>query len=125
MPVIFASAFIGIPSFIAQVVKNDAFKSFVTNYLDYTTLTGYILYIVLIFAFGYIYTLMELNPEEMSENLDKNRSYIPGVMPGEKTSAYLKYVITRLTVVGSLFSIALYALYSNTPVSPTATVTSL
>ncbi len=110
MPVIFASAFVGIPSLVAQVVNNEAFKNFVNNYINYTSLTGFILYVVLIFAFGYVYTLMELNPEEMSENLDKNRSYIPGVKPGEKTAAYLKSVITKLTVVGSLFLIVLAAL---------------
>ena len=110
MPVIFASAFVGIPSLIAQVIKNEAFKNFVNNYINYTTATGFILYIVLIFVFGYVYTLMELNPDEMSENLDKNRSYIPGVTPGEKTAAYLKYVITRLTVVGSFFLIILASL---------------
>ena len=110
MPVIFASAFVGIPSLIAQVIKNEAFKNFVNNYINYTTATGFILYIVLIFVFGYVYTLMELNPDEMSENLDKNRSDIPGVAPGEKTAAYLKYVITRLTVVGSFFLIILASL---------------
>ena len=110
MPVIFASAFIGIPSLIASVIKNEAFKNFVNNYINYTSLTGFILYIVLIFVFGYVYTLMELNPDEMSENLDKNRSYIPGITPGEKTSQYLKYVITRLTVVGSIFLIVIAAL---------------
>lgn len=110
MPVIFASAFVGIPSLVAQVINNEAFKNFVNNYINYTTLTGFILYIALIFIFGYVYTLMELNPEEMSENLDKNRSYIPGVKPGEKTAAYLKNVITKLTVVGSLFLIVLAAL---------------
>lgn len=110
MPVIFASAFIGIPSLIASVIKNEAFKNFVNNYINYTSFTGFILYIVLIFVFGYVYTLMELNPDEMSENLDKNRSYIPGITPGEKTSQYLKYVITRLTVVGSIFLIVIAAL---------------
>ena len=110
MPVIFASAFIGIPSLIASVIKNEAFKNFVNNYINYTSFTGFILYIILIFVFGYVYTLMELNPDEMSENLDKNRSYIPGITPGEKTSQYLKYVITRLTVVGSIFLIVIAAL---------------
>ena len=110
MPVIFASAFVGIPALIAQVIKNEAFKNFVNNYINYTSFTGFILYVVLIFVFGYVYTLMELNPDEMSENLDKNRSYIPGITPGEKTSQYLKYVITRLTVVGSLFLIVIAAL---------------
>lgn len=110
MPVIFASAFVGIPSLVAQVINNEAFKNFVNNYINYTTLTGFIIYVILIFVFGYVYTLMELNPDEMSENLDKNRSYIPGVTPGEKTSSYLKNVITKLTVVGSLFLIVLAAL---------------
>ena len=110
MPVIFASAFVGIPSLVAQVINNEAFKNFINNYINYTSFTGFILYIALIFIFGYVYTLMELNPEEMSENLDKNRSYIPGVKPGEKTAAYLKSVITKLTVVGSLFLIVLAAL---------------
>lgn len=110
MPVIFASAFVGIPSLVAQVINNEAFKKFINNYINYTSFTGFILYVVLIFVFGYVYTLMELNPDEMSENLDKNRSYIPGVKPGEKTATYLKSVITKLTVVGSLFLIVLAAL---------------
>lgn len=110
MPVIFASALIGIPSLIAQVLGKTKVINFVNNYINYTTFTGFILYIVLIFVFGYVYTLMELNPDEMSDNLDKNRSYIPGITPGSKTSAYLKYVITRLTTVGSIFLIIIAAL---------------
>jgi len=101
MPVIFASALTAIPSLIAGFVNNEAFKSFVENYIVYTSLTGFILYIVLIFAFGYVYSLMELNPKEMAENLDKSRAYVPGITPGEKTQAYFKGTITRLTVVGS------------------------
>jgi preprotein translocase subunit SecY len=107
MPVIFASAITSIPSLIAQVMNNEAFANFVNNYIVYTSPVGYVLYVVLIFTFGYVYTLMELNPKEMSENLDKNRSYIPGITPGEKTASYLKGTISRLTVVGSIFLIIL------------------
>ena len=110
MPVIFASAFVGIPALIAQVIGNETFTNIVNNYINYTSLTGFILYVVLIFVFSFVYTLMELNPDEMSKNLDKNRSYIPGVTPGEKTSSYLKYVITRITFVGALFLIVIAAL---------------
>ncbi len=109
-PVIFASALIGIPSLVAQVLKNDKIASFVENYITYTTYTGFLLYMILIFLFGYFYTQLQLNPEEMSKNLDKSRSYIPGIKPGEKTTEYLKYVITRLTVVGTLFLMILAAL---------------
>ena len=110
IPVIFASAIIGIPSLIATVINKTAFTNFVDNYINYTSYTGFLLYMVLIFLFGYFYTLLELNPDEMAENLDKSRSYIPGVTPGEATSKYLKYVITRLTVVGILGLMVIAAL---------------
>lgn len=107
MPVIFASAMTSIPSLIGQVINNKAFTNFVEKYIVYTSPTGYVLYVILIFLFGYVYTLMELNPKEMSENLDKNRSYIPGITPGEKTTIYLRGTISRLTVVGSIFLIVI------------------
>ena len=107
MPVIFASAITSIQTLIGQLLNNSSVTEFAEKYIVYTTPTGYLLYIALIFLFGYVYTLMELNPKEMSENLDKNRSYIPGITPGEKTSAYLRGTISRLTVVGSLFLIVI------------------
>lgn len=110
VPVIFASAIIGIPSLIAEVIKNGKFANFITNYIAYTSYTGFLLYMVLIFVFGYFYTLLELNPDEMAENLDKNRSYIPGITPGDATSNHLKYVITRITVFGTLGLMVIAAL---------------
>ena len=101
MPVIFASALTSVPSLIGNFINNEAFTSFVNNYIVYTSLTGFILYILLIYGFGYVYSLMELNPKEMAENLDKSRAYVPGIAPGEKTQAYFKGTITRLTFVGS------------------------
>ena len=110
IPVIFASAIIGIPSLVAEVIKNEKFANFITNYIAYTSYTGFLLYMVLIFVFGYFYTLLELNPDEMAENLDKNRSYIPGITPGDATSNHLKYVITRITVFGTLGLMVIAAL---------------
>ena len=110
MPVIFASAITTVPSLIANFMKGSAFAKFVENYVVYTSLTGFILYIALIFAFGYVYTLMELNPKEMSENLDKSRAYIPGITPGSQTAAYLKGTISRLSLVGSTFLAVLAAI---------------
>jgi preprotein translocase subunit SecY len=110
MPVIFASAITTVPSLIANFMKNSAFSAFVEKYIVYTSVTGFILYMVLIFAFGYVYTLMELNPKEMSENLDKSRAYIPGITPGSQTAAYLKGTISRLTLVGTTFLAVLAAI---------------
>jgi preprotein translocase subunit SecY len=110
MPVIFASAITSIPSLIATFLKNEAFSQFCEKYIVYTTPSGFAIYILLIFVFGYVYTLMELNPKEMSENLDKSRAFIPGITPGEKTQAYLKGTLTRLSVSGSLFLAVLAAI---------------
>ena len=110
IPVIFASAIIGIPSLVATVINKESFTNFVNNYINYTSYTGFLLYMVLIFLFGYFYALLQLNPDEMAENLDKSRGYIPGITPGEATSKYLKYVISRLTVFGTLGLMILAAL---------------
>lgn len=107
MPVIFASAIIGIPSLLAQFIGNKSFENFVNNYISYYSATGLILYIVLIYAFGYVYTKMLMNSDEIAENLDKSHAYIPGVTPGEPTSKYLRKSISNLTVVGSIALIIL------------------
>ena len=107
MPVIFASAIIGIPSLIAEFVNKDGFTKFVENYISYNSWPGLVLYVVLIYIFGYVYTKMVMNSEEMAENLDKAHAYIPGITPGEATSKYLRNSISKLTVVGSLFLIVL------------------
>ena len=103
MPVIFASAIISIPQIIASFVKNANFSLFITKYLNYETLTGFALYVVLIIIFAYIYTFMQLKPSELSENLNKSGGYIPGVRPGKETEEYVKKVLKRITIVGACF----------------------
>ena len=110
IPVIFASTLITVPATIATFLKNEAAQNFMNKYISYETLTGFILYIALIFFFGYFYTFMQMNPEEMSKNLNKNGGYIPGVRPGTETSAHISNVLGKLTVVGSLFLIVIAGL---------------
>lgn len=103
MPVIFASALLSISQILSSVIKKEGFTLFVQKYLTYTNGTGFILYIVLIFAFAYFYTFMQLKPNEMSENLNKNGGYIPGIRPGKETTKYVKTVLKRITIVGATF----------------------
>ena len=110
MPVIFAQTLLAIPTTIVSLVGNDAAKNFVNNYIANTSLTGFILYVILILFFGYFYTFMEMNPEEMSKNLNKNGGYIPGVRPGADTTDYISKVIGRLTIVGSIFLVIIAGL---------------
>lgn len=110
MPVIFASVLTTIPATIVQLTKSTAAINFVNKYIVYTSPTGFLLYVALIFVFGYFYTFLSMNPEEMSKNLNKNGGYIPGVRPGEDTSNYIGKSLSRLTVVGSLFLVILAGL---------------
>ena len=110
MPVIFASTLIAIPVTVVNLIKNEAAINFVTKYIDNTSLTGFILYILLILFFGYFYTMLQMNPEEMSKNLSKSGAYIPGVRPGNDTIEYVSNVLSKLTIVGSLFLIIIAGL---------------
>ncbi len=110
IPVIFASTLISIPSTIAQLSGKEGFSNFVNSYINYTTPTGFALYVLLIFFFGYFWTFMTLNPEEMSKNLNNNGGYIPGVRPGSETSSYISNVLSKLTIVGTLFLVVIAAL---------------
>jgi len=103
MPVIFASALLSIPQILSSVIKKEGFTLFVQKYLTYTNGVGLIVYIILILAFAYFYTFMQLKPSEMSENLNKNGGYIPGIRPGKETTEYVKNVLKRITIVGAVF----------------------
>lgn len=104
MPVIFASVLLSIPTFIGGVIGSDSsFNLFVTKYINYTTPTGFVLYILLIFAFGFFYTNMQINPKELAKNLNKSGGYIPGVRPGVETQKYIKKILMRITFLGSTF----------------------
>lgn len=110
MPVIFASTLITIPVTIVNLLGNTKGIEFVNKYINYTSGTGFLLYVLLIFFFGYFYTFLQMNPDEMSKNLNKSGAYIPGVRPGTETSKYLSNVIGKLTIVGSIFLIIIAGL---------------
>jgi len=118
VPVIFASSFLAIPATIAQFTKNQGFINFCNSYLTYTKPVGFLIYVVLIFFFGYFYTFIQIKPEELSKDLQQGGGYIPGIRPGKDTENYISKIISRLTVVGSIFLIIIAGL----PIAFTALV---
>jgi preprotein translocase subunit SecY len=61
------------------------------------------MYVVLIFVFGFIYTSVVFNTQDVSDNLKKYGGFIQGYRPGAKTAEYLDFVLTRLCVIGSAY----------------------
>lgn len=103
IPVIFAIAFIIAPSTIAGFFEGNEIAAVIKQVFDYTQPIGMVIYVALIIAFTYFYTFVQVNPEQMAENLQKQGGYIPGIRPGKNTETYLTRVMYRLTFVGSIF----------------------
>jgi len=108
IPIIFALAFLSVPTFIGQLFTNAqtawlaSFATKLTNWFSSTSWIYAISYFVLVVGFTYFYTAIIFKPDEIAENLQKQGGFIPGVRPGEETSKYLKNIINRITFTGSL-----------------------
>ncbi|MFX5092944.1 SecY family transport protein, partial [Acinetobacter baumannii] len=58
---------------------------------------------ILIIAFTFFYTFVQINPVQMADQMKKNGGYIPGIRPGKPTSSYITRVMSRITLSGALF----------------------
>jgi preprotein translocase subunit SecY len=103
LPLIFAMTLIQFPGMIAQFWPKSRFYSFYTEYLGASSVVYFLVYALLIIAFGYFYSAITFNPIEMSKNLQQNGGFIPGIRPGKPTGDYLAKISGRLTLFGSLF----------------------
>ena len=111
IPVIFASSLIYIPHLITQLVRsgNPAagtswWDKFVGTYLTDPSSPIYIsLYFALIVFFTYFYVSITFNPDERADEMKKFGGFIPGIRPGRPTADYLRYVLNRITLPGSIY----------------------
>ncbi|BAU10848.1 preprotein translocase SecY [Leptolyngbya sp. NIES-3755] len=103
MPIIFASTVLTIPVIIAQTFNNAAVATFISTYLGPTSIWHNLLYFVLILFFSFFYASLIMQPDDMSKNLKKMGSSIPGIRPGKATTEYVERVLNRLTFLGAIF----------------------
>jgi preprotein translocase subunit SecY len=111
IPVIFASSLIYIPHLITQLVDSGSanpgtgwWSKFVANYLTNPASPVYIaIYFGLIIFFTYFYVSITFNPEERADEMKKYGGFIPGIRPGKPTADYLQYVLSRITLPGSIY----------------------
>ncbi len=111
IPVIFASSIMMAPSVIAAFIDPNAsdakwLKIFSTSEMyemeGWSMPWGLIIYIVLTIAFTFFYANLQIDPQQIAENFQKNNSYIPGIKPGIETERYIRKVLNRVTVIGAL-----------------------
>jgi preprotein translocase subunit SecY len=111
IPVIFASSLVVIPHLITQLVRsgssspgNSWWDKFVGTYLSDPSSPIYIsIYFSLIIFFTYFYVSITFNPDERADEMKKYGGFIPGIRPGRPTADYLRYVLNRITLPGSIY----------------------
>lgn len=111
--IIFAISLLQFPQQIGNFIPNKgATFTKVIEVLNMTHPVGACLYVLLIVFFTYFYTSIVINPNEIAMNMKKNGGFIPGIRPGQPTSAYITRVVSRITLVGAIC----YALLAMVPV---------
>lgn len=100
IPVIFAQAIMTAPQIVLSFINYDAYEK-LSNFLSLSKPVGLTIYAVLTILFTFFYTDLQVDPEKVSENLNKSGAYIPGIRPGTETKTYLKKVLNRITVLGA------------------------
>jgi preprotein translocase subunit SecY len=100
--IIFAQSIILFPATLSSFMPHSGLQHF-ASWIQRGHMTYYMIYAVLIIFFCYFYTAIVFNPADVAENLKKHGGFVPGIRPGKETADYLDYVLTRITMVGSLF----------------------
>lgn len=103
IPVIFASTIMSLPQTIISFLTPTGFTYWLGQIFDYTKPIGFAVYIILIFVFSFFYSFLQINPDKMSENLQKQNAYVPGIRPGEETASYISRVLFKITLVGATY----------------------
>ena len=108
IPLIFASSLLLMPITVIQLSAGSGpeFLTTITSFLGRGQPGYLIIFSVLIAFFAFFYTAVVFNPEETADNLKKNGGFIPGIRPGNNTAQYLDFILTRLTVVGAIYLVA-------------------
>jgi len=109
IPAIFASSIVIFPSTLATWFSGSEGLGWLTDVSAALTpgnLAYTILFSGLIVFFCFFYTALVFNSKETADNLKRSGAFIPGIRPGRQTAEYIDNVLTRLTMVGSIYLVA-------------------
>ncbi len=112
IPIIFASSLLSLPMMLGPTLNVPWIQTILNVWLSPGHMVYYVIYSVMIIVFSFFYTAIIFNPIEMADNMKKYGGVIMGVRPGKATAEYLNHVMTRITLVGSLFLVVVALLPS-------------
>jgi len=106
MPVIFASAILAFPQQIISQLGawlDQQWLINISNYMVHGSVTYYVIFGLMILFFSYFWVSVMFRPIQIADDLKKYGGYVPGVRPGAPTAKFLDFIMTRLTLAGSIF----------------------
>jgi preprotein translocase subunit SecY len=109
IPPIFASSLLALPYTLSTFLSTAHLPSWLqwlpglAATLNHGQPAYIVFYGLMIIFFSFFYTSIVFNPEDTAENLRKYGGFLPGIRPGKRTAEYIDYVLTRLTVIGSIY----------------------
>jgi preprotein translocase subunit SecY len=107
IPVIFASSLLYLPQLILGFMNSqqpNAFYRFISSYvINPVSWVNISVYFLLIIFFTYFYVGITFNPTEVADNMKKYGGFVPGIRPGKPTAEYLDFILSRITLPGSLY----------------------
>ncbi|MBZ0276896.1 MAG: preprotein translocase subunit SecY [Anaerolineae bacterium] len=104
IPLIFAQAIIALPAVIANVFPPGPVGTAITaTFGSQTGMTYWLTFFILVVGFTFLYTDVMIGQQNLSENLQRQGGFIPGIRPGKRTQDYITRVTRRITLVGALF----------------------
>jgi len=106
--VIFSVSILSAPLTIAQFAPDWTIWGFpiakrITEWFNRGSVYYSLVYAALVIFFCYFYNSISFNPKDLAENMKKSGGFIPGIRPGDPTSAYIQKVLERVTLGGALF----------------------
>ena len=109
MPIIFALSLLLFPGLIASYLVGSRipFVASAAQSISVALQPGNwiysLAYFILVVLFTYFYTAVTFDPKSISENIQKQGGYIPGIRPGPMTAQFLSFLLNRVTLVGAIF----------------------
>ena len=105
MPVIFAQSICTVPATICAFMGINANSGswWYDNLWSSESAAFVIMYGLMIFFFSWFYSTIQYDPVEIANNLKKNGGFIPGFRPGKPTADFIKKVINKIIVFGSVY----------------------
>lgn len=110
MPYMFGLTFLMLPQFVLPIIS-DFIPSLseinVTSFTSLDTLLSISMYLIILVILGYGFSFVNVNPSEISEDLQKSGDYVMGILPGEETRQYITCELMSMATVGNVLTMLL------------------